>query len=181
VLPYEFRDPASVQARPDGSLMHPKLQLHDGYTCRLCRYRTINPFIVSRHLSKEHPNGSRQSSRSEIDDLYDDVYLQTWTHYAHGAEQQYWVVEKNGSLTRPVAGRDACAHLQSMHERERRRLESEKQASSYGQDTGPQTLAATRPWIERTEWATTYGGVRRDFYRLLLSCLALLPTRLTTS
>jgi hypothetical protein len=47
VLPYEFRDPTSVPARPDGSPTHPKLQLHDGYACRLCRYWTINPFIMS--------------------------------------------------------------------------------------------------------------------------------------
>ena len=30
----------------------------------LCRYRTINLFIISRYFSKEYPNGSRRASRS---------------------------------------------------------------------------------------------------------------------
>ena len=76
-------------------------------------------------------------------------------------------MKKNGSLTRPVADKDACNHLQSIHERERQRLESEKQAHSYDQNTRPQTLAATRPWMERTRWATTYDGVRRDVLQAL--------------
>ena len=74
--PYNFRDPASLPTRPDGSPPHPKLQLHEGYACCLCRYRTINPFRLSRHLSKEHCNGQR-TSRSELGNLYNDVYLQT--------------------------------------------------------------------------------------------------------
>ena len=60
------------------------------------------------------------------------------------------VVKKNESLTHPVADRDACAYLQSMREREQKRVESEEQNCSFSMDKGPQTLAATRPWIERT-------------------------------
>ena len=169
--PHDFRDPATLPTRSDGSPPHPKLQLHEGYACRLCHYRTTNPFKIAQHLSKEHRNGQR-TSRSELDNSYDDVYLQTWTHLAHGVEQQYWVVKVNGSLTRPVADQDTCAHLQSMHERERKRLESRSQARAYSQDTGPETLATTRPWMERTRWAITYNGVRRD----VLQALAEVPS-----
>jgi hypothetical protein len=49
------------------------------------------------------------SSRAELNTLYDDVFLQTWTHRAHGVEQQYWVVRRNGSLTRPVADGETYA------------------------------------------------------------------------
>jgi hypothetical protein len=80
---------------------------------------------MARHLSKEHRD-EKSTSRSELNNLYDDVYLQTWTHRAQRVEQHYWVVKVNGSLTRPVADQDARAHLQSMHERERKRLESER-------------------------------------------------------
>jgi hypothetical protein len=55
---------------------------------------------LSRHFSKEHLNGL-QALRSRIGELYDDAYLQTWTH---GASRKYWVVQKNGSLIRPVTG-----------------------------------------------------------------------------
>jgi hypothetical protein len=139
-----FRDPATLLTRPNGSTVHPKLQVHDGYACRLCQYKTINPFMMYRHSSKDHRDGQR-TSRSELNKLYDDVYLQTWTHRAHGVEQQYWVAKVNRSLTRPVADQEAFAHLQSIHERERQRLESEMQGSSHTQEAGPQTLAATRP------------------------------------
>lgn len=160
--PYKFADPASVSPRPDGSAIHPKLQAHDGYACRKCPYRTINPLIMGRHISTTHRNGSR-TSRAELNELYDDVFLQTWTHRAHGVEQQYWVVRKNGSLTRPVADRETYALLQSTHKREWDRLESDAQAQAYNtQDTGAKTLVASRPWMDRTRWGVTYDGVRRD-------------------
>jgi hypothetical protein len=92
--------------------------------------------MLSRHLSEEH-HDSRQALQSEIDELFDDVYLQTWTHCAHGAEQQYWVVKKDNSLIRPVPDQDVFAHLQLLHKREHKRLESEKQGHVYCQDTGP--------------------------------------------
>jgi hypothetical protein len=164
--PHDFRDPATLPTRPDGSTPHPKLQLHEGYACRLCHYRTTIPFKIAQHLSKEQRNGQR-TSRSELDNSYDDVYLQTWTHRAHGVEQQYLVVKVNGSLTRLVADKDTFAHLQSMHERERKRLESRSQIRAYSQDIGPETLATTRPWMERSRWAITYNGIRRDVLQAL--------------
>jgi hypothetical protein len=49
-----------------------------------------------------------------------------------------------------------------MHERERKRLESRSQVRAYSQDIGPETLATTRLWMERTRWAITYNRIRRD-------------------
>ncbi|OBT40548.1 hypothetical protein VE00_08993 [Pseudogymnoascus sp. WSF 3629] len=70
---YKFADPASVPPRPNGSAIHPKLQLHDGYACRECPYRTVNPFIIGRHISSQHRNGGGMS-RAEVNELYDDVF-----------------------------------------------------------------------------------------------------------
>src|ERR1700704_1399210 len=82
-----FRNPAEVAERADGALIHAKLHLYEGFACRECDYRTINYPELSRHISKEHLNG-RQASRSRLDDHYDDVYLQSWTH---GGSRKYWI------------------------------------------------------------------------------------------
>ncbi|KAH9203937.1 hypothetical protein DL95DRAFT_247965, partial [Leptodontidium sp. 2 PMI_412] len=74
------------------------------------------------------------------------------------------IVEKNGSMIRPVAGRGASEYLQSLHDRERERQKAEK---SYIPDTGGETLAGTSPWMDRTRWPITYKGVRRDILRRL--------------
>src|SRR6187402_299577 len=153
-----FRNPADVARRGDGALIHPKLRVYDGFACRKCQYRTINHGELSRHVSKEHLNG-RQTSRSRIDDLYDDVYLQTWTH---GASRKYWIVQKDGSLHRPATGPETRAHLLSVWEREHMHLEREDQPRVYSTDTGTRTLAATGPWMDRTRWPITYQNVRRD-------------------
>jgi hypothetical protein len=121
-------------------------------------YLTINYLELSRHISKEHLNGL-QASRSRIDDLYDDVYLQTWTH---GGSWKYWIVQKDGSWTRHVTGQQTRGHLLSVWEREHKRLETEDQPRVYSTDTGVHTLVATRPWMDRTRWPITYRNVRRD-------------------
>lgn len=128
--PYEFADPASVPPRPNGLDIHLKLQVYDGYACRECPYRTINPLIISRHISSQHRNNGGMS-RAELNELYDDVFLQAWTRHAHGVEQKYWVVRKNGSLTRLVADRETYALLRSTHQRERDRLESDAKGREY--------------------------------------------------
>jgi len=160
---YSFRNPADVPLGRDGSLIHPKLQVDDGFACRECRYLTINHGELSRHISKKHLNGERPS-RSRIDELYDDVFLQTWTN---GPSREYWMVKKNGSTIRPVTCRGPTEHIQSIHERERERLRLDEEARSLSTDTGMRTLAGIRPWMERTRWLSTYQGVRRDILQRL--------------
>jgi hypothetical protein len=65
-------------------------------------------------MSKNHLNG-RQVSRARIQDLYDDIYLQIWTN---STTRRYWTVRKDSRIVRPVAGRDAKEHLQSVYKRE---------------------------------------------------------------
>ncbi|KAL5320126.1 hypothetical protein ACEPPN_010927 [Leptodophora sp. 'Broadleaf-Isolate-01'] len=98
----------------------------------------------------------------DLDNLYDDVYLQTWTH---GASRRYWIVKKNGSTIRPVAGRGVSEHIKSARQRERARAEEQERTQST--NTIALTLAGTRPWMERTRWEITYQGFRRDILRSL--------------
>jgi hypothetical protein len=142
--PYSFRNPTEVALRDNGSPIHPKLRLYEGFACRKCKYRTISYSEFSRHASKTHLDG-RQASRSRIRDIYNDVYLQTWTH---SAARRYWIVQKDGSLVRPVADQAAHDHLQSIYEREHKRLELQGRTGARDQDSGPQTLVASRPWMD---------------------------------
>jgi hypothetical protein len=159
--PHGFRNPAEVPLRANGSDIHPRLAVHEGFAC--CNFRTVNYHELTKHISQRHLGG-RQATRSRIDkiNLHDDVYLQTWTH---GASLRYWIVKKDGSTIRPVAGRGVSEHIESAHQRERARAEEQKRTHST--NTTAPTLAGTRPWIERTRWEITYQGFRRDILRSL--------------
>jgi hypothetical protein len=110
-----FRNPADLLPREDGSDVHPQLHVYDGLSCRGCCFYTINYPDLSKHISRNHLTGSQHASRARIQDLYDDVYLQSWTN---GATRRYWTVRKDGSVIRPAVGRDDIkAHLQSLQER----------------------------------------------------------------
>lgn len=97
--PHGFRNPAKVLLRANGSNIYPQLTVHKGFACY--RYRTVNYHELTKHISQQHLGG-RQATSSRISDLYDDVYLQTWTH---SASRRYWIVKKDGSTIRPVASR----------------------------------------------------------------------------
>jgi hypothetical protein len=125
---------------------------------------------MTRHLAGEHIQG-RRVSRAERDALYDDVLLQTWTVPPRGGagDGQYWIVEKDGQMARPVADPAVQNHLRAVHEREHARLACQEPPEL---DLGALTLAASRPWIERTRWAVTYSGIRRDLLRRLAAVLS---------
>ncbi|KAI1525960.1 hypothetical protein PtrSN002B_011687, partial [Pyrenophora tritici-repentis] len=91
------------------------------------------------------------------DDLYDDVFLQTW---GSGPTRSYWTVSVNGSILRQANLPCAGEHLKSVREREQARREEQQRIALT--DTGTQTLQNTGPWIERTRWPIAYQGVRRD-------------------
>jgi hypothetical protein len=83
-------------------------------------YHTVNYHELTKHISQKQLGG-RQVTNARIGNLYDDVYLQTWTH---GASRRYWIVKKNGSTIRPVTGRGVSEYIQSTHWRERIRLKN---------------------------------------------------------
>ena len=56
-------------------------------------------------------------------------------------------------------------HLQSVHQRERARVEEQERTHSV--NTTALTLAGTRPWMERNRWEITYQGFRRDLLQSL--------------
>lgn len=78
--------------------------------------------MMRRHLSQEHLQLQRASLR-RANDLYDDVYLQTWTR---GSSQRYWTVVHQGRTVRSTAPDCAVdAHLAPIHRRQRSRLDAE--------------------------------------------------------
>jgi hypothetical protein len=99
--------------------------------------------------------------------LYDDVFLQTWTH---GASREYWIVTHQGIAIRPVADTSTRVHLHAVQEREKALIAARRTTLSL-EDTGLQTVESTRPWMERTRWAITYEEVSRE----LLRCLSEMP------
>ena len=107
IYPNRFRNPADVPLCNKGSDAHLYLRVYDGYSCQECRYYAINYLELSKYILKNHLNG-QQVLRGRIQDLYDDVYLQTWTY---GSSWCYWKVKKDRNIIRPVAGRDVTEHL----------------------------------------------------------------------
>lgn len=161
VHPYEFRNPAKIPVREDGCFIHPELQIHQGFACRECLYRTINYLLLTRHVSKVHLGG-QETQRRGLRNLYDEVNLQTWSR---NASCGYWIVTKATGITRtthPVGSPDGSTHLRSADKREKKRLEVEGQALSLHKEAGAHSYATTGPWMKRSRWHTTYRDTRRD-------------------
>ncbi|PVI03316.1 hypothetical protein DM02DRAFT_502236, partial [Periconia macrospinosa] len=152
--PCQFRDPSAIPLRPDGSSPHPELRLHKGYACRECSgptFHTTSFKWLKHHFSTAHLQ--ERASKSRIDGMYDDVFLQTW---GDGPKRGYWMVLVDGSVVRPVNFLDAHDHLASVREREEVRRKEREHADRI--DVGMQILQNTGPWMERTGWPTTYRG-----------------------
>jgi len=73
---YSFRNPTEVVLCANGSLIHPKLRLYEGFACRKYKYYIISYSEFLWYTSKTHLN-SRQTSYSQISNIYDNIYLQT--------------------------------------------------------------------------------------------------------
>jgi hypothetical protein len=153
--PGAFKDPSSIPPRTRGSTAHPELQVHEGFACRECDFCTISIKHMTSHLRQLHLRD--RTSKLRADDLYDDVFLQTW---GDGPTRKYWTVAINGTALRPLMLPHADEHLRSVRERELARRE--EQQSIAVSSTGFQTLQNTGPWMERTRWPTIYQGARRD-------------------
>ncbi|KAE8550155.1 hypothetical protein EYB25_006376 [Talaromyces marneffei] len=105
---HDFQEPASVAPRPRGAPEHPALRTYNGLACRLCEtYYTINLDNLLKHLRHQHPDRP-WSSRRAVDQLYDDVYLQTWNR------QPYWIISRGGRTLRLAQERSTYDHLQAL-------------------------------------------------------------------
>ena len=134
--PCAFKDPSSIPPRPHGSTAHPELQIHEGYACRKCEFCTTSLKQLTSHLSKVHLR--ERPSKKKTDDLYDDVFLQTW---GDGPTRRYWTVSMNGSTLRPIRLPCADEHLESVREREQARREEQQRTALT--DMGTQMLQNT--------------------------------------
>lgn len=140
-------DPATIGLRIDGAPTHLWLQVHKGYSCRQCDYRTTSLDLITRYVQRTHSRAF-----STFDTLFDDVFLQSWTQTA---SRKYWIVRYHGSILRPTVNPLVQVHPESVQQRESSRLERRNEACVDTRDLGAQTSACTRPWIERTRWAIT--------------------------
>jgi hypothetical protein len=151
----QIPDPTGIPLRPDQSLSHPYLKVCRGYACHTCDSRTINLDTITRHVSSCRPQPLSRR-RKNPDDLYQDVFLQSWVS---GASRKYWIVRQAVPGNPPRSFSDSV-DLKAIHQRERAHIaHNERQAM---QDTGSKDLALTTPWMERTKWAYVYEGARRD-------------------
>ena len=73
IYPKGFCNLTDLPPRDDGSDAYPQLCVYDGFFYRECTYYTINYPEFSKHISKNHLN-SRQALRTQIQDLYDNIY-----------------------------------------------------------------------------------------------------------
>jgi hypothetical protein len=118
IYPKGFRNPADVPPRDDEFDAYPQLRVYNGFSCLECTYRTINFSKLTKHISKNHLKGGQQATRTRIQDMYNHVYLQTWT------QGMYWIVCRDGTTRRPVARRATDALVQSVQERKQKHQES---------------------------------------------------------
>ncbi|KAH7471991.1 hypothetical protein FOMA001_g13814 [Fusarium oxysporum f. sp. matthiolae] len=85
---------------------------------------------------------------------------------------RYWIVEYGGSTTRPVGGKEVYDHLEDVFERERGRqkgFSGGELTNGAGTTRSSQTTTFTdlRPWLERTGWERTFGGIDRELLKNL--------------
>jgi hypothetical protein len=99
-------DPATIPVRSDGAHAYLHLHVYRGHACRQCNYQTASLDLMTRHYTYEY---SKTSSTFNV--LYDNVFLQIWTH---GASQKYWIVRYCGILTRSSVNPDVQVHLESV-------------------------------------------------------------------
>ncbi|CAM1507683.1 Fc.00g073240.m01.CDS01 [Cosmosporella sp. VM-42] len=168
----DLRNPKEVGTLADASPEHPQLKLHDGFACRQCQFKTIHLPAIKRHFSDPSastcPNNAvSNTGRSNTDDLFEYVYLQTWTT---GSSRKYWIIEQGGNIARPVNDQRTDEHLMAVHKREMarhqgardKRLNEEAKQISISPNPAELSFGEQRLWIERTGWEKTYRGKSRQ-------------------
>ncbi|KAM5527056.1 hypothetical protein FOXYSP1_20568 [Fusarium oxysporum f. sp. phaseoli] len=173
-----LQNPSEAPVRQDGSSPDPNLHLVHGFTCKFCIERTGSSQVMSRHITSAHEK-QRLQLGVRRNAMYEPVFLQAWTKSPSGG--RYWIVEYGGSMTRPVGGKEVYDHLEDIFERERGRqkgFSGGDLANGAGTTRSSQTTTFTdlRPWLERTGWERTFGGIDRE----LLKNLTTAPSPVTS-
>lgn len=106
-------------------------------------------------MSRTHNHRSRRHSEQ----LYGDVHLKPW---AHGPPHRYWKVDGGISITSPELD-TPLALLEVIHQQEISRT-AKGTCEMFSASLEPERVGLERltPWMNRTQWAGTYKGVRRD-------------------
>ncbi|KAH6876790.1 hypothetical protein B0T10DRAFT_497227 [Thelonectria olida] len=159
-------DPEEAPPRADRSAEHDKLRVYEGFACVHCVFRTISLQLMRRHLSGPPDDCPFQNTqnrirrRRDLDRQFECVYLQTWTT---GSTRKYWIIQRGGSVIRPLDGPAVQSHLRGVLMRELGR-----QQRPPAPEPGVTEFALQRPWLERTRWDRTFSDRgRRDLLAAL--------------
>ncbi|KAH8660996.1 hypothetical protein BGZ61DRAFT_369788 [Ilyonectria robusta] len=141
----------------------------------LALYPTCGTSIRSRlTLATDCPSNSAAVRYSNVDHLFEYVYLQTWVT---GSKREYWIIKRNGSVVRPVRDERTNVHMWSVHEREavRHAAAGNEQhgisASQMASNPAKLTYTEQSCGIKRTGWDKTY----RDKSRQALLAITQMP------
>jgi hypothetical protein len=58
-------------------------------------------------------------------------------------------------------------HVEAVLQRHQQHMQAQSQPRVYAVRLGEELLAATSPWLERTQWQTMYRNVRRDILKAM--------------
>ena len=158
-------DPRQLPPRADGSDPDPHLATQVGFTCRICRDKSVSLKLTDQHIRRSH--GAEYPR--EVQNIYrlrDKVYLQSWIQ--EGA-RKYWIIRGDASResshdSRPMqASSQPSAHLSLLYESERARIAGLQESLSRITDRNEQpSITQVTPWMRRTQWFNTYRGARCD-------------------
>ncbi|KAI3573852.1 hypothetical protein IWW34DRAFT_751844 [Fusarium oxysporum f. sp. albedinis] len=159
-----LQSPSEAPVRQDGSSPDPNLHLVHGFTCKFCIERTGSSQVMSRHITSAHEK-QRLQLGVRRNAMYEPVFLQAWTKSPSGG----------------LGGKEVYDHLEDIFERERGRqkgFSGGDLANGAGTTRSSQTTTFTdlRPWLERTGWERTFGGIDRE----LLKNLTTAPSPVTS-
>ena len=153
----ELQDPNVLPPSPDESPAHPHLAVQRGVTCLQCRYRTISPTLLQRHMAKEH--GQRKCrDGSDKDILWAEASLQSWSQQG---KRDFWIVEttrEDGPLLVEQSPRRK-RRLSQIRKEEVERLARRQHSMEAGDREDP---LLSSNWMRRTGWTKLFSGTNRS-------------------
>jgi hypothetical protein len=193
----QLQDPHAVDLPPNGSTaiseLGPPLT---GYSCRSCDYLTSSWDKLVKHLRlQRHSREGESWKKIKLQTFSHGRCARYWIvteekgqsrnhvseHLDRADDREYWIVRRAVSSSSAAAAATTPqrassgaalsdqteAYLRLLRQQERDRL-----LNQAATEVGSQDPLMVSPWIERTRWAETYRGARRD----VLVALAVPPT-----
>ncbi|OAQ71908.1 hypothetical protein VFPPC_12026 [Pochonia chlamydosporia 170] len=190
LVDFEFPPPT---AGPIPQLSPPQT---NGLKCRRCPYVVRHKKMMKKHCRECHKWQNMQGrGRPRLDRK--DVTIGTsglapelpWRDNVHcqrfflsRAASGWFEVERKAALGKSKQAREGSTkqlpnpnqlppetrgHIQEVLERHEKYMGALNQPRHYAKALGEESLTATSPWLERTQWRTIYKNARRDILRAM--------------